>query len=258
MFLSRAGDLSDWFDGAADLAAGRVRFVGDPATRIAEDFLRVLRFFRFFARYAREPADAETLDALAAGVPGLARLSAERVWSELKRLLAAPHPTAAIRLMAELGVLAAVLPEATGIDAPDALAGPADPLLRLAALLRPDADLDRFADRLKLSGAERERLVALRVPIDPAVDDTGLRRALADAAPDIVAGRLLLAGAPAATLARAGALAVPVFPLLGRDLLALGIPPGPELGRKLADLRREWLVEGCLPDAAELARRLAR
>jgi poly(A) polymerase len=102
--MTRDGAVFDYFDGVADLRAGRLRFVGDPATRIAEDYLRILRFFRFFSRYAVGPADPAALAAIRAGVPGLAALSAERVWSELARILSAPDPRAAISLMDELGV----------------------------------------------------------------------------------------------------------------------------------------------------------
>ena len=96
MSMTRSGDVFDYFGGIGDLRAGILRFVGDPATRIAEDYLRILRYFRFLARYAGGPADPAALAAIRAGVPGLARLSAERVWSELVRILAAPDPRAAI------------------------------------------------------------------------------------------------------------------------------------------------------------------
>ena len=118
--MTRDGAVFDYFGGIARPARGRRRFVGDPATRIAEDYLRILRFFRFHARYASGPPDAAAVAAIRAGVPGLARLSAERVWSELARILAAPDPRGAVALMAELGVLAAVMPE--GAD--PAAAGP--------------------------------------------------------------------------------------------------------------------------------------
>ena len=115
MSMVRDGTVFDYFDGTADLAAGRVRFVGDPATRIAEDYLRILRFFRFYARYGRVPPDPATLAALQAGIPGLARLSVERVWDELRRILAAPDPSEAVVLMDRLGIWAAVLPEASAV-----------------------------------------------------------------------------------------------------------------------------------------------
>jgi poly(A) polymerase/tRNA nucleotidyltransferase (CCA-adding enzyme) len=262
MSLDRDGGLHDFFGGAADLAAGRVRFVGDAATRIAEDYLRVLRFFRFFARYAQGEPDAAAVAAIASAIPGLAILSAERVWSELKRILGAPDPVGAVALMARLGVLAAVLPEGAdpaGLAAVVARGAPADPLLRLAALLTGDAAL--VARRLKLSLAEGARLAALRGGPAPAGELAALRRALAEDEPDIVIGRVWLAERPAAErtrmLAALGGMARPVFPLEGRDALALGAAPGPAVGAALRQVRGWWLDGGCVADAAECRARLA-
>ena len=266
--MTRDGAVFDYFDGVADLRSGRVRFVGDPATRIAEDYLRILRFFRFFSRYGAGPAEPTALAAIRAGVPGLAGLSAERVWSEFGRILSAPDPRAAIGLMAELGVLDAVLPE--GAD-PARLArlveagAPPDALLRLAALLTGDPLA--LAARLRLSVAERDRLVGLRgdpVP-RPDMDDDALRRLLADEAAAVLLDRSWLAGgaAPewAALRGRLSALPRPVFPLEGRDVLALGEPEGPRIGALLRDVRRWWLDGGCVAGEAacrgELVRRLA-
>ncbi len=269
MFLTADGAVFDYFNGIADLRAGLVRFVGDAATRIAEDYLRILRFFRFHARYGTGAPDPAALAAIRAGVGGLAILSVERVWSELQRILAAPDPSGAVALMAELGVLAAVLPE--GAD-PAKLArlvaagAPADPILRLAALLTGNAEA--LAVRLKLSTAERERLVALRgLPIpQPADDDDRLRRLLADEIPDILIGRAWLAGGDAPDWgrlrARLAAIPRPVFPMEGRDALALGVAPGPAMGVLLRDTRNWWLAGGCRADAtacrAEFAAQLAR
>ncbi len=268
MSMTPDGTLHDYFGGADDLRAGRVRFVGEASRRIAEDYLRILRFFRFWARYGTGEPDPDARAAIAAGVPGLSILSPERVWSELKRILAAPDPTRAVALMAELGVLAAVLP--AGAD-PAALAAlvasgaPIDPLLRLAALT--PGDPDDLADRLRLSKDERERLAALQdaaVP-GPDSDDAALRRALADTPADILIGRSWLhgGGGPdwASLRGRLAAMPQPVFPLSGRDVVALGIPPGPAVGEALRAVRAWWLDNGCLPDAqactAELARQLA-
>jgi poly(A) polymerase len=266
--MTRDGAVFDYFDGVADLRAGRLRFVGDPATRIAEDYLRILRFFRFFSRYASGPADASAIAAIRAGVPGLAGLSAERVWSELERILSAPDPRAAISLMTELGVLCAVVPEGSDLERLARLVAagaPADPLLRLAALLTGDAMA--LADRLRFSTAERDRLAALcagPVP-QPGDDDAALRRLLADWDKAILIDRSWLAGGGApewATLrARLAALPRPVFPLEGRDVLALGEAEGPRVGALLREVRRWWLDGGCTatPDACrgELARRLS-
>jgi len=261
------GAVFDYFNGVADLRAGRVRFVGDPAARIAEDYLRILRFFRFHARYGHGDPDPSALDALRGGVPGLARLSPERVWSELKRILATSDPRDAVQLMAGLGVLPAVLPgplDLARLERMVQAGGPADALLRLAALV-PGAGLD-LAARLRMSIAERDRLVALNgMPPEPDMDDDALRRLLAEAPAGALAGRAWLAGdggpESAALRARLATLSRPVFPLEGRDALALGVTPGPAVGELLRDVRAWWMDGGCRANAAacraELARRLA-
>jgi len=263
--MTRDGQVFDYFGGIADLRAGLVRFVGDPATRIAEDYLRILRYFRFFARYSAGSADTAALVAIRRGVPGLAALSAERVWGELSQILSAPDPRATIALMAEAGVLAAVLPE--GAD-PARLAyliaagAPVDPLLRLAALLKGDPVA--LATRLRLSTVERDRLVALREqPVQqPAMDDAALRRLLADTAATLLIGRAWLAGGAApewtALRARLVALPRPMFPLEGRDVLALGVPEGPRVGALLRDVRRWWLDGGCSATPAATRMELER
>jgi poly(A) polymerase/tRNA nucleotidyltransferase (CCA-adding enzyme) len=261
--MTRDGEVFDYFDGESDLRAGRVRFVGDPATRIAEDYLRILRFFRFHARFGRGDPDPAAIAAIAAHTHGLARLSPERVWSELKRLLAAPAPLPALRLMATLGVLPAILPE--GFDLATlasllATQAPPDPLLRLAALFTGDAT--SLAGRLRLSTAERDFLhAALQAPPPtPGMDDAALRRLLADTPRDILIARAWLTG-DAERAARLAAMPTPIFPLHGRDLAAAGIPPGPAMGEMLASLRAWWRDGGCNADAgacrAELSRRLA-
>lgn len=263
MSMTRDGGLFDYFDGQADLAAGITRFVGDPAVRIAEDYLRILRFFRFHARYGSRVPDAATEAAIRAGVPFLAGLSVERIWSELRRILAAPDPRVAVRLMADFGVLAAVMPEGFSLDRLDRLIGgdaPEDPVLRLAALLEGDSDEPRdghsvaLAVRLKLSTAERVRLVELRRPEvpQPGDDDAALRRMLADTPAAMLIDRCWLADDGAAGWAevrdRLGTMERPVFPLEGRDVVALGVPPGPAVGRLLAEARARWLDGGCVED----------
>ncbi len=253
MSMTADGAVFDYFGGLADLDSGRVRFVGEAATRIAEDYLRILRFFRFFARYGQTAPDPEAAEAIAAAVPGLAMLSAERVWNELKRILCAPAPDAALALMDRLGVLHAVLPEARRRPLDNL---PPDPLLRLAALLDADpAPLAgrSLADRLKLAGEEAERLLALRGPAPPEeVDDAALLRLLADIPADILIGRAWIAGRSPALRARIAAQTPPVFPLQGRDLVATGLQPGPELGQVLRTLRAWWLEGGCVADRAAI------
>ena len=132
------GTLHDPMGGRADLAAGRVRFVGDARRRIAEDHLRILRFFRFQARFGRGAPDEEALSACAAMAEGVDGLSGERVRQELWLILLGPRPAATLALMRSAGVLARVVPGAVSLDRLERLAEP-DALLRLAALIRPSS-----------------------------------------------------------------------------------------------------------------------
>ncbi len=259
MSLDRHGKVHDYFGGQADLAARRIRFVGDPATRIAEDYLRILRFFRFFARYGGGAPDEAALAAIRAGIPGLARLSAERVWAELKRLLGAPDPLPAVRLMAETGVLNAIVPEGTDLDRFGALlrtGAPPDAILRAAALLSGAAA--DFAARLNLSNVEAARLQALAQGAVPApVDsDAVLRRLLADEPAETLIDRTYIHGGAGdgwdALRARLGSLPRPIFPLEGRHALALGYAAGPSIGMALRDTRAAWVAGGCVASTETL------
>lgn len=251
MSCTQGGEVFDYFGGRDDLSAGIVRFVGVPSQRIAEDYLRILRFFRFFARYGHMAPDAVVLDALSAGKQGIKALSPERIWDELKKILSSPTPLKAVELMRETGILELVLPGArlAGLAALMAKGAPVDPLLRVAALT--DEDL---AGRLRLSGAEAEALAAWRRPLGlrPRDDDAILRPALADTPPEILVAQSWLQGdgdeAWSELRARLSSLPCPVFPVQGRDLIALGIEPGPRLGQRLAAIRRWWMAGGCVAD----------
>ncbi len=267
------GTLHDPVGGRADLLAGRVRFVGEARRRIAEDHLRILRFFRFQARFGREAPDGESLAACGELAAGIDSLSGERIRQELWLILLGPRPAQALGLMSEAGVLARVVPGPVALSHLERLAEP-DALLRLAALIRP-ADLERvgaLADRLRLSREERERLQVLScqampdLTADSPVQRLAIYRLGATLYGDFV--RLARAAgeidgqAAERLLDQAANWKAPEFRLDGRDLLALGVPAGPELGRMLALLRREWEETDFALDpsvslarAAELARR---
>jgi len=261
MSADRAGRLYDYFGGADDLAARRVRFVGDAGERVREDYLRILRFFRFHAWYAAGPPDAAGLAAARAGVDGLARVSAERVRQELVRLLAAPDPTPTVEAMVEAGVAEAVLGELPRPLAPlavvEASAGaPPDPILRLAAL----APSPGLAERLKLSRREAAALTGFIAEDAPlGADGPARRRALYALGADAYRGRAMLAAAYGgeaaelpARLAEAAAWPAPAFPLKGRDLIEFGAEKGPELGRLLAELEAFWVAQDFASDRAAL------
>ncbi|WBV43555.1 CCA tRNA nucleotidyltransferase [Pseudoroseomonas cervicalis] len=261
--MDAEGRIWDYFGGREDLAAGRVRFVGDPATRLAEDYLRVLRFFRFHARYGQGAPEAVALAALRDAVPGLPRLSAERVWMELKRLLEGPHPDRALDLMRQTGVLGAVLPEAGDLAPLARLNGPAEPVLRLSLLLPQGTPPDGLTQRLRFSGEEAKRLRALLLtpPPPPDLEGAGLRRLLAEHPPALVTDLAHAAEARdgqdrAGLRARIAATPRPVFPLQGRDALAAGLQPGPAVGQALARVKAWWMATGCTASAEECRARL--
>ena len=270
IYLDPDGTVHDPVGGLADLAAGRVRFVGDPPTRIAEDVLRVLRYYRFAARFGSGKGDPAARAACRAAVPLLLRLSAERVTQELTGLLGVANPGPALRMMAEDGVLAAILPEATRLDRLEkliVLEPEPDALRRLAALVAVDAaGAAGLAERLRLSSAWRERLVGVAPPwpLDPSGDKRAQRHALyrlgAERYRDLA---LLIAaegGMDAARLNELLALAEgwqpPAFPLAGRDVTALGIPPGPRIGELLGEVRGWWEEGDFTADRAACVARL--
>ena len=163
------GRIYDYVGGVADIAARRVRFIGEPATRIAEDYLRILRFFRFHAWYGQGHPDATGLHACILARAGLETLSRERVRMELLKLLLAPHATPTLAVMAETGILGAVLGGVpllasfeNVVKAEAAMGFSAEAVRRLGALaVTVKEDGERLGQRLRLSNAEAERLVAL-------------------------------------------------------------------------------------------------
>jgi poly(A) polymerase len=271
MYADADGTLYDPFGGRADLAAGRVRFIGDADTRIAEDRLRVLRFFRFNAWYGKPPLDGAGFEACRRNAGAVRELSAERVRKELLRLLAAPEPADALAAMAEAGALDHWLPEYDGTPRLRALIvreDRPDSLRRLASVLPVGTDATQIGKRLKLSTQEALRLevmLALQPAIDVAGGPAAWRAGIYRLGQGLYADRLLLAiDAPGdwrAALGMARAWPPPELPVSGRDALALGLKPGPQVG-KLIEAVERWWIEGdfsadraaCLAELERLAR----
>lgn len=245
----QSGEIFDYFNGLDDLAKRRVRFIGNPLQRIAEDHLRILRFFRFHARFGQGEPDPSALRACAERANDLMALSRERIADELLKLLAVENPTATLRLMLGHSILKPVLPEIQmealqqleQLIATEKSAGIAgNPLRRLAALLPGEPDLaERVAVRLKLSKSARKRLacaaerkldnnpraLAYRIGMDCAVD------------------RLLLAG-KSEEAASIRNWIVPRLPIGGGALIERGVPQGPEVARTLRMIENEWVDAG--------------
>jgi poly(A) polymerase len=257
IFLAPDGMIHDPVGGLADLRARRIRFVGDPATRIAEDVLRLLRYSRFEAWFGTGNGDPQARLACRAAAHLLPILSAERIVQELIKLLETPDPLPVLHMMQEDGVLAVILPEAQRLDRLRqmiAIEPEADPLRRLAALIEVGAaGAIAVAERLRFSNAWRDRLRGLAPPwaVDPRANGRAQRRALYR----LGAGRysdiaLLLAAEGAMSgerltelLALARNWIPPVFPLTGHDVTWLGVRPGEKVG-KLLDAVHDWWEAG--------------
>jgi poly(A) polymerase len=278
LYCDADGTVFDPLGGYPDLAARRVRFIGDAGQRIREDYLRILRFFRLTAEFAAGPADAEGLAACVRERAGLARLSAERVRVEFLRLLAAPRGPEVVALMQDYGLLPSVLgavPRPTLIArlaAIEAALGLApDPILRLAALaVETPEDAERLRDRLRLSNGEAAKLArAARwhdPDIGPPAPEANARLYLYRHGAAAYRERVLLAwarsGRPPGGEAWRGRLALPErwqpprFPLKGADAMALGVPTGRRVGELLRALEDWWIAGDFAADEAALRAKL--
>jgi poly(A) polymerase len=256
LFAATDGGITDYFGGLADLAAGRIRFIGDPLLRIAEDHLRILRFFRFHARFAAGPPDEAAIAACRARANDLMALSRERIADEMLKLLALADPTPTVALMLANGILTPVLPEITEaarlaalVAREQALGVAPDPLRRLAALLPAEpATAEAVAARLKLSNAARKRLRLAAEDASGPVLATAYMLGT-DAARDRA---LLYAGDAGAALAALDGWERPTLPVSGGALIAAGVPKGPLVATALQKIERRWIAEG-FPDRDRVA-----
>ncbi len=271
--MTRDATLYDYVGGLADIEARRLRFIGDPVSRIREDYLRILRFFRFAAAYAEGPLDPEALLACLREREGLARLSRERVRGELMKLLAAPRAGEVTGEFSETGLLGALLgcapnPRRLVNLLRFAEGGAPDPLLGLAALcVNLPEDAERLRGRLRLSNPEAQRLVEAATAFaslhgleKPPAAASLLRlifrsgkRAACDALALMQAENSENAAAWREALASARAAPELRLPFSGTDLLARGVPDGKAIGEALRDLQTRWIEAGFPQDKRRLA-----
>lgn len=266
LYLNDDGTIEDYFGGLDDLKARRIRFIGDPAARINEDYLRILRAFRFMAQMGSDTViEPESLAACAAAARGLLRLSAERVTHELIRLFAAPDPVPAVTLMTQVGVLPVLLAPlhpaarlARFIEAEKHYGLAPDPVGRMAALY--SGPCENVLNHIRFSRRERERFTALcRVLFGLAepVSAASVRQKLYDFSRETVEQGLLLASLDgprevAEGLKVAATWERPVFPLRGRDLIERGLTEGPELGRIVRQAELWWREQDFRPTKCAL------
>ncbi|WP_455481664.1 CCA tRNA nucleotidyltransferase [Bartonella sp. B35(2025)] len=286
LYCDAAGHLYDKVGGLNDIAGRTVRFIGIAEKRIREDYLRILRFFRFFAWYGAGRPDVQGLKACVSLKQGLKKLSSERIWGEIKKLLTASDPTRALLWMRQSGVLTLIFPETEkwGIDAihslvktEQALGWKVDPLLRLESLLPPDpVRLNEMARRLRLSNRETTRLMewAKLEIISQNCSDSFVQKLIYFYGRQPVLDQLSLSIAAmrantfeekevsqkAENYIRLYQLAqkwqIPTFPISGKDLMRKGLTEGVLLGQKLKELEMIWIESGFLIDRNKLLEKI--
>lgn len=275
LYADLAGKVFDpTGQGLDDIKSRKFRFVGDAAMRVQEDYLRILRFFRFLAQYGgQEKVDVESLRACREHRAGLKQLSAERVWSELKKLLSARNPVRACRIMLTNDILDTLLPEASNVDGLDAICRlemregiKPDPLLRLMAMsAREPLAMALLTKRLKMSKAEthrlrgwaddgaqlstdlpeRDRLAAIYRSGKQVVLDRARLRAAGESDAIISSRWMVLADL-------AMGWQPPTFPVTGQDLTKAGVPAGPGMGKALKALEALWVRSGFATEKPQL------
>jgi tRNA nucleotidyltransferase/poly(A) polymerase len=271
---SRDGKIFDPVGGLPDLRARRVRFIGEPARRIEEDYLRILRFFRFHAWYGAGELDKDGVAACIAGREGIDRLSRERLRAEMLKLLAAPRTLDALTAMSEAGLLLRVLGGVSNlvhlahlIAIETALDLPADAIRRLGVMaVTIVEDAERLRERLRLANSEYDRLTALAEDWWRGPPPTANRArellysARAENFADLALVGFARSQAPASDATWRDFVTlpqrwdIPVFPLKAADLMTRGVGRGPALGAALAAAERAWIAAGFPADDHSLAR----
>ena len=264
LYADGAGEVFDpTGEGIADLSVRKFRFVGDADMRVCEDYLRILRYFRFLAQYCGDgKIDAEALRACRENRAGLKSLSAERVWSELKKILSAADPVRAVRIMQTNEVLETVLPEASnseGLGLMVELEQSEDMapnyMCRLMAMsARDELGMTRLSKRLKMSRSERERLMGWSgsmAALSTDMDEPSIRKAVYEDGKASISDRAVVRAAGSSdpvlksrwmNIAEyARNWDVPHFPVRGRDLRRAGISEGPQMGKTLKALEALWV-----------------
>ena len=271
---TRDGTVYDYTGGLDDLGHRRVRFIGDPAKRIAEDYLRILRFFRFHAAYGTsDHPDSAGLAACIAGRNGLEQLSRERLRMEIMKLVVAPHAVPTLISMTDAGLLLRVLGGVTYLGSFEnmakveaAIGVEANAVRRLGALaVAIPEDAERLLQKLRLANNEYERLASMGEGwgrISPLYGERAAKALLYRLRPQQFTDRVLLGWARSAATAHdtdwqmlatlPQHWTAPVFPLKGADFMKRGMPQGPALGAALAAAEQAWVAAGFPQDRSAL------
>ncbi len=260
VYADEKGNVFDYYDGISDLEKGIVRFIGSPAQRIKEDYLRILRFFRFYAIYGKAPIDEKALKACIEQREGLKNLSIERVRDELAKILVTDRVIETLKIMYDNEILSYVFPKSENLDKLDFLIRlverlklPRDVMRRIFVLYAPDKEMAEYlAGRLKLSRKDRQNLVSWaenQVDLKDYENAKGLRRLVYCFGKGFARDKLLLQAALEMkemphiedVLKNIETMAVPVFPLRGKDIMQQGVEDNRQIGKILEKLEKIWI-----------------
>lgn len=244
MSMEMDGTLHDFFGGVEDLNNNVAKFVGNADARLQEDYLRILRFFRFQGRLNSPTWDKETMNAVRRNAAGLAGISGERVWMEMEKILVHPSRVDVLKRMDQTDVLEAInMPNnrtgmVRGVDGND-------PVVALSAILNTMGGLDTLRKRWKFSNDVTSKAKFILENRHKPIDEKEAQRMLAD--PKLRTEHvfaLLEAMGKGAMATKLKNWQPPEFPVNGSDLIAAGVPPGPDMGRQLGQMRNAWEESG--------------
>ncbi|XP_049498682.1 CCA tRNA nucleotidyltransferase 1, mitochondrial isoform X1 [Panthera uncia] len=270
MFLGFDGTLFDYFSGFEDLKNKKVRFVGHAKQRIQEDYLRILRYFRFYGRIVDKPGDhdPETLEAIAENAKGLAGISGERIWVELKKILIGNHVNHLINLIYDLGVAPYIgLPTNASLEEFNKVSKNVEgfspkPMTVLASLFKVQDDVTKLDLRLKISKEEKNLgifVVKNRKDLVKAADSSEPLKPYQDFIIDSRESdattrvcELLKYQGEHRLLEQMQQWCIPPFPVSGHDIRKVGISSGKEIGAVLQQLREQWKKSGYQMEKDEL------
>lgn len=232
------GNLHDYHGGLEDLEAQVTRFVGNADERMQEDFLRILRLFRFASRYGH-PIDTDTKDAIKRNAASLDKISGERIWMEMSKILAGDNTVSALKTMKETGVADVIgMPVRDLRTLEDVKSRTSNPITVLVTQLHDGSEVEALRNRWKFSNPEKELALFL---VDHKHENFNKER-LQDLIVHGAKKDFVTELAKLKNLSDVSSWQEPVFPVSGKDLIALGLKPGPEMGQTLAKLKKQWVA----------------
>ncbi len=242
MSIDMNGKIYDYFNGIDDLRNNRARFVGDSDLRIREDYLRILRFFRFQGRMGQASVDPGTLNSLAKNAEGLKQISGERIWAEFQKILMGNNVEELVGIMCSSGVAAhANIPcKVSGLSTISTM----NPITKLAYLTSDEVKAQTVIDRWKMSNEEKGLYIFLVNYKDHHIDMILAKKMVTNK----IAKEYLFEYFNLKKDRKSANMILdwemPIFPITGRDLIGMGMKPGPEMGKALADMKAKWQDSG--------------